>query len=179
MVSRCCAAVLAASIAVFSAPAKTIEISGEVKQGETYSHELKGGLMFCLMPEADHGWNIMVSTACELEAPNFATSATPPYYGVHPTQLSAWHFVPGRRVLGNTREFQFVLNRKEHQAILSLLDNRPIDAGKILTLVERLGRGKGKLRVLDAELGPTSKNSKEFPQLLRLKFTATLVIPDN
>ena len=134
--------------------------------------------MFCLVPEFDYAFNIQIAATCELGAHNFATIATPPFYGINPTQLMSSHFVPGVQILPKIRSFRFVLSDQDFQTIWSML-RRDGDAGEILRLASRLGRGVGELRVLKAETTPGSASSPTLPRLVHLRFRARFMLPDD
>jgi hypothetical protein len=171
-------AIVAAGVVALSASAETIRLSGDIRTGETCSHQLRAGLMFCLVPEFDYAFNIQIAVACEPGAHNFAAIATPPYYGVNPTQLMSSHFVSGAQILPKIRSFRFVLSDQDFQTVWSML-RRDDDAGQLLKLVSRLGRGAGELRVLKTETTPGSASSPTLPRLVHLRFSARFILPDD
>lgn len=164
------------AIAIFSTAslAQTIELSGEIREGETVAHRISESLMFCLIPEAEYGFQVSVAATCERTAKNFAMIATPPYRGVNPIQLYSWHFLPGANILPDNRAFQFVSNDKDYKTIMEML-RHPHDAGKLLKLVAELGKGRGQFRILEFELAPGA--AQEQPKLVRLRFTVKLTLP--
>lgn len=155
--------------------AETVEFSGQVRAGDTFTHRLPRDLLFCLLPFSDSsGWLIAVATTCEPTAKNLARIATPPYRGVNPIQLSGWHFLPDVRIFSQTRVFQFVLNSRDYQTILDMLRSEH-DAGVLLKLVDELGIGTGEFRVLKSETTPGIK--EEPAKLVHLRFSAKLTFP--
>ncbi len=163
-------------LAAWSARGQTLEFSGELRAGETYSRKLSRGLVFCLTPNAEEvGWGILVSTKCLPDAPDFTAIATPPYHGPHPLQLIGFHFLPETKLFSNVREFRFVLRDKDARRIGELLNQRPQDAARVLDLAERLGKGRGEVEILEADAvrGEPLYNTK----LLRIRFRAKLTIP--
>lgn len=155
--------------------AETVQVTGAVREGETFAQPVGRGLQFCLIPETDYGWRISLAASCTPASPNFAMIATPPYRGVNPTYLHSWHFNPEARILPKLRVFQFVLHERDYNEIMAMLRNHH-DAGETLERVSQLGKGKGELRVESAETAPG--RVKERPRFVSLRFSATLTFPD-
>lgn len=164
-------------LAAWFARGQTFEFSGELRAGETFSRKFSRGLVFCLVPNREEaGWEILVSTDCRLDAPDFSAIATPPYHGPHPLQLMGFHFLPETKLFSNVREFRFVLAEKDARRIREMLNERSQDAARILDLAERLGKGRGEVEILDADAvrGEPRYNTR----LLRIRFRANLAIPE-
>jgi hypothetical protein len=164
-------------LASWSVCAQTFEFNGELRAGETYSRKLSRGLVFCLMPYSrEAGWEILVSTECRQDAPDFSGIATPPYRGPNALQLDGFHFLPDTKLFSKVREFRFVLREQDVRRIRETLNQRPQDAARILDLAERLGKGRGEVEILEADAvrGEPLYDTK----LLRIRFRAKLTIPE-
>lgn len=173
-------ALLLALLSASPGAAETVRFSGELRAGETFERRLPRGLMFCLLPGGEDGkesWTISIARACSRAGDDFASIATPPYHGPNPLYLDAWHFLPDTKVFSNTREFRFVLNELDHARIFDRLQDREHhDAGKILKLVDELGKGAGELDVLGVELAPAAEPVRT--RFVRLRFRVKLIFPD-
>lgn len=79
--------------AAHSTREEVIRFSGEVRRGERFTRTLDNGLRFALEPYAggsDGGWQIAMYAADTTQ--DLVGIATPPYHGVNPRIIEAWHF---------------------------------------------------------------------------------------
>jgi hypothetical protein len=123
--------------------------SGRVSHGQNFSYRLAGGLWFCLYPEPDAnggGWRIAVAEKCNVASHDFVSVATPPFHGVNPIEIEAWHFDAGANAPQTERDFAFVLNDRDWARLGSDLNSYQ-DAGKMLKELDDLGRGHGTLTI--------------------------------
>ena len=123
--------------------------SGRVSHGQNFSYRLAGGLWFCLCPEPDAnggGWRIAVAEKCNVASHDFVSVATPPFHGVNPIEIEAWHFDAGANAPQTERDFAFVLTDRDWARLGSDLNSYQ-DAGKMLKELDDLGRGHGTLTI--------------------------------
>lgn len=148
------------------APERCEAYRGRALRGQSLELPLRGGLLFRLAPDA-YGWTIGVITTGRPDE-DFAGIATPPYHGVNARYLEGWHF----RNLANTgpnagdvnapqhqRDFAFVLSASDYErasrALEALLWGAPPETERqqLMETLERVSRGRGRLRVTGSSLG--------------------------
>lgn len=168
--------IVAVAVLLVSLPAaaRTVRFSGDVRHGEWLRRPMAKGLWFCLTPVADtgrnSGWSIRIQPTCERAAPDYASIATPPYYGPNPVQITAWFFDEGANAPQGIHDFQFVLTLRDHDRLKDAADKLP--AGTVLELIDKLGRGHGHLVITGRRMNPRDGS------INWIRFTVRLEWPD-
>ena len=173
-----------------------VQISGEVRGGQTFVRPMPGSLRFALQPisAGDRGgWDISIYAADSTE--DFVGAATPPYHGLNERVIEAWHFrhshTPGpdstredaaANAPGTERSFNFVTNAADYEKYKVALEKLLWPAGlsdaevdSIQTAVDQIPTGEGLLTIramsLDG-LGPG-----ETPWFEKMRFDVVLKLP--
>jgi hypothetical protein len=106
-----------------------VRFSGEVIRDERYVRALPRNLEFRLLPSPE-GWSISIGRPGD-KTEDYAGIATPPYHGVNPVFIEAWHFRnadntgPNDGQVNaptNVRDFSFVLTRAAYAKFLNALN---------------------------------------------------------
>lgn len=188
-------AIFASTAGQPAARADTVRFEGEVQRGDSVVHMFEHDnrrFEFRLVP-VGQGWQIWVGDGDSRER-NFVRVATPPFRGVNPAVIQAWHFRnkdnsgPNEAGSGNVnapqrrREFAFVLDRAGFQAaqqvleILQWPDQWPGDElAAARKRFDEIPKASGLLRIDALELGNLVKG--EEPTLERLAFRVRLDFP--
>ncbi len=178
-----------------SARADSIVFKGEVLRGDSVVHLFEHDgrqFEFRLVP-VGQGWQIWIGDGRSRER-NFVRVATPPFRGVNPAVVQAWHFRnkdnSGPNLAGpgyvdapqRERRFAFVLDRAGFQAAQQMLEilqwpeQWPKDQlAAARQRFEAIPKGTGQLRIEALELGNLVKDQE--PTLERLAFRVRLNIP--
>jgi hypothetical protein len=88
------------------------------------------------------GWRIAIQTSCAANGDNFAAVATSPFHGVNALEVEGWHFDPRVNAPQRVREFEFVLNERDWQMLMTAL-NSNYDPAKALSGVRKITLGHG------------------------------------
>jgi hypothetical protein len=162
---------------------KVCSFSGEIKRGQSFQKKITQGLVFCLTPSSfwveNGGWDLNISD--EIGKPcddNFAGIVTPPFRGGNnATFIQGWQFRNETNTGDNerqwlTRDFSFVFNQSDYEAIFNDSFNLPrdnsIDASKILT-------SRGVLTIIDLKLNNLIPNKRAWIE--SMKFEVKIYLP--
>ena len=139
---------------------------GRALRGQALELPLSGGLVFRLAPDA-YGWTMGVIAAGRPDE-DFAGIATPPYHGINARYLEGWHFRNHANTGPNAgdvnapqdeRDFAFVLSANDYARASRTLEAllwgaRPeAERQQPMETLERVSRGRGRLRVTGSSLG--------------------------
>jgi hypothetical protein len=169
------------------APAR---FSGEVLRDQKYVHALPYGLEFRLIPYPE-GWSISIGRPGD-KTEDYVGIATPPYHGVNPVFIEAWHFRNADNTGPNegqveapasVRDFSFVLSHAQYQ---KFLDELNIWSGSSPDATEKqraaatdfllsAPRRSGSLSIVDMKLGGLEKGTR--PWFDSMKFNVDLCFP--
>jgi hypothetical protein len=176
------------SLASLASPGQQLKFSGSVRAGETYLHNLGGGLVLVVTTSSIE----VVEAPPGQYADDFTGCVTPPYHGPNPVLLDAWQFVGEKNeplpaseldVL-REREFQFTLNKRDNKAACENLDaaeHAPPRVAKDGTEVygtpgyrpPRLGSGE--LILSDIKL--SGVGAGKHAEIESLTFDVTIILP--
>jgi hypothetical protein len=169
--------------------------SGEVSRTDSVEKSRPGGLRFVLRPvdnsepEGPDGWTIEILGPDSTEG--FVGVATPPYRGLNPRFIEAWHFRNAENTgpnegdvnaPQNERDFYFVSNRADYAACHEALErvlwpyafsDATVDSAQ--QVLDRLPRGEGRLTIHAMKLGGLRKGSR--PWFESMRFDVTLLLP--
>ena len=167
-----------------------VRFSGEVARDQRYVHALPGNLEFRLLPSPE-GWSIFIGRPGD-KTEDYVGIATPPYHGVNPVFIEAWHFRNADNTGPNEgqveapagiRDFSFVLNHAQYQKFLDALNiwsgsnpdatDKKRDAATDFLL--NAPRRKGTLTITDMKLGGLEKGTR--PWFESMKFNVDLCFP--
>jgi hypothetical protein len=167
-----------------------VRFSGEVTRDQRYVHALPGNLEFRLLPSPE-GWSIIIGRPGD-KTEDYVGIATPPYHGVNPVFIEAWHFRNADNTGPNegqvdapagVRDFSFVLSHAQYQKFLDALNiwsgsnpdatEKKHDAATDFLLTGP--RRNGKLTILDMKLGGLEKGTR--PWFESMKFAVDLCFP--
>jgi hypothetical protein len=167
-----------------------VRFSGEVMRNQRYVHALPGNLEFRLLPSPE-GWSIAIGRPGD-RTEDYVGIATPPYHGVNPVFIEAWHFRNADNTGSNdgqvnapteVREFSFVLNHIQYKKFLDALN---IWSGGDETATEKqrsdaadfllnAPRRDGSLSISEMKLGGLEKGMR--PWFESMKFDVNLCFP--
>jgi hypothetical protein len=131
---------------------RVAQFSGEVEQGQTFTKEIRGNLIFQLIPY-DLGWTISLADKTN-PAHNFTQVVTPPYHGTNDTVIEGWHFRnadntgpndPGPKnvnVPQKVRAFNFVLNEQGYDKAVDTLNKMLYPSSYSSDEIEKAGHVK-------------------------------------
>ena len=175
---------------------RVCNFSGEVTRGQTYTHEIEAGLVFCLRPNSfwkkDGGWDIVISDTSENNCgKSFSSIVTPPFYGDNPIFIQGWQF----RNENNTREvpesvnaarktrlFNFVFNQNDYELIWKAHDcimrNQCIDGltqDKATNTIETTPKSRGVVTITNLVLGNLVPNDAAWIE--QMEFNVKIYLP--
>jgi hypothetical protein len=160
-----------------------------VTRDRRYVHALPDNLEFRLNPYPE-GWSISIGRPGDRT--DYVGIATPPYHGVNPVFIEAWHFRNADNTGPNEgqvsapadiRDFSFVLNRAQYNKFSDALniwsggdagatEKKRDDATNFLLNAPRQA---GTLTILDMKLGGLEKGTR--PWFDSMKFNVNLCFP--
>ncbi|MGC9366467.1 MAG: hypothetical protein ACP5FK_05430 [bacterium] len=170
----------------------TLNFSGIVHQGDSYSFKLNSKLMFRLVP-IQSGWIIWISSSQD-STKDFVSVSTPPFRGLNARIIEGWHFrnadnsgpnLPGDNNVnapGELRSFYFVVNDSGYQSARQCLkvlmwpyyySEQEVDQAGIE--FSALPKGEGILYIDSLELSNVQPGQRALIQTLIFK--ATIIIP--
>ena len=157
---------------------------------QKYVHALPDNLEFRLLPYPE-GWSISIGRPGD-KTEDYVGIATPPYHGVNPVFIEAWHFRNADNTGPNegqvdapagVRDFSFVLSHAQYQKFLDALNiwsgsnpdatekKRDAATGFLLNGPRR----SGSLTIMDMKLGGLEKGTR--PWFESMKFNVDLCFP--
>jgi hypothetical protein len=165
---------------------KVCSFSWEVKRGQSFQKKITEGLVFCITPSSfwveNGGWDINISdeigTACD---DNFAGVVTPPFRGGYNALfIQGWQYRNENNtgpseptwLTKNPRDFSFVFNQKDYEAVFNDLYNLPNN--KDISL-NKIPTSRGILTITDMVLGNLIPN--EIPWIESMKFEVKIYLP--
>ena len=167
-----------------------VRFSGEVSRDQKYVHALPYKLEFRLIPYPE-GWSISIGRPGD-KTEDYVGIATPPYHGVNPVFIEAWHFRNADNTGPNEgqveapagiREFSFVPSHAQYQKFLDALNiwsgsnpdasEKKRDAATDFLL--NAPRRKGTLTITEMKLGGLEKGTR--PWFESMKFNVDLCFP--
>lgn len=168
---------------------------GEVRGDDRFEHPIPGGLRFLLRPidgsEPSHpeGWSIEILGSDSTE--NYVGIATPPYRGINPRLIEAWHFRnadnsgPNKGQVNapqRERDFFFVVSRSDYVLCGDALDrvlwpyafsDAAVDSAQ--QVLDHVPRGEGRLTIRAMKLGGLTKDAR--PWFESMRFDVVLQLP--
>jgi len=167
-----------------------VHFSGEATRDQKYVHALPYNLEFRLIPYPE-GWSISIGRPGD-KTEDYVGIATPPYHGVNPVFIEAWHFRNADNTGPNegqveapaaVRDFSFVLSHAQYQKFLDALNiwsgSNPDATEKQRTTATyfllNAPRRSGRLTIVDMKLGGLEKGTR--PWFESMKFNVDLCFP--
>ena len=167
--------------------------SGNVYRGERFERPVFSGLRFVLSPvfhsvsEGSNGWSIEIYGTDSTR--NLVGIATPPYHGINPTVVEAWHFRnkdntgPNEgdvNAPGDERGFYFVMDPRDYDRYRSALDvllhgGSESESDSANAVMARVPVGEGWLTLREKRLGGLEEGSD--PYFEELQFAVELRFP--